>query len=92
MPAKELDDFVSSLALRIAKFPAAGLAVVKERVNAIALPPVEDIRRDSDLLLQRANSQEFQKIMQAVMKLGFQTPQGELDLGQMMDDAAKVHS
>jgi hypothetical protein len=26
--------------------------VVKERVNAIALPPVEDVRRDSDLFAE----------------------------------------
>src|ERR671925_2023188 len=37
LPAKELDDFVKSLAHRIAGFPAAGHAAVKERVNAIAL-------------------------------------------------------
>src|SRR5262249_41977530 len=49
LPAAVLSDFVSSLAHRIAGFPAAGHAVVKERVNAIALAPVEDFRRDSDL-------------------------------------------
>ena len=48
LPADALDDFVSSLARRIASFPAAGRAVVKERVNAIALAPIEDFRRDSD--------------------------------------------
>ncbi len=37
LPAATLGDFVSSLAQRIASFPAAGLSVVKDRVNAIAL-------------------------------------------------------
>src|SRR5262249_28458732 len=37
LPAAELERFVSSLAHRIARFPAAGHAVVKERVNAFAL-------------------------------------------------------
>jgi enoyl-CoA hydratase/carnithine racemase len=41
MPADEQEEFVSSLAHRIAKFPAAAHAVVKDRVNAIALAPVE---------------------------------------------------
>ena len=86
MPAKELDDFVSSLALRISKFPAAGRAVVKERVNAIALPPAEDIRVDSKLFLDGAGTKEFQEVMQAVIKRGFQTREGELDLGRMMGD------
>lgn len=44
LPAAELGDFVSSLAQRSAKFPAAGRAVVKERVNAITLPSAEDLR------------------------------------------------
>src|SRR5580693_6337431 len=44
LPAHALDGFVKSLAHRIAKFPAAGLALVKERVNAIALAPAEDFR------------------------------------------------
>ena len=49
LPAAELDGFVSSLARRIAAFPAAGHINVKRRVNAIALAPVEDFRRDSDM-------------------------------------------
>jgi enoyl-CoA hydratase/carnithine racemase len=44
LPAAALDDFVSSLAHRIARFPTSGLAVAKERVNAIALAPVEEFR------------------------------------------------
>src|SRR5262252_4009370 len=48
LPADRLDDFVRSLAHRIAKFPAAGRAVVKERVNAITLAPAADFQRDSD--------------------------------------------
>jgi enoyl-CoA hydratase/carnithine racemase len=53
LPADALGDFVSSLAHRIARFPAAGHAVVKDRVNAIALAPIEDFRRDSDLFAER---------------------------------------
>ena len=48
LPAASLDAFVRSLAHRIATFPAAGRLAVKERVNAIALAPVEEFRRDSD--------------------------------------------
>src|SRR5689334_10352686 len=42
LPAGELDAFVRALARRIAGIPAAGRALVKERVNAIALAPAED--------------------------------------------------
>jgi enoyl-CoA hydratase/carnithine racemase len=55
LPAAELRDFVRSLAHRIAGFPAAGLAAVKERVNAISLAPTEDFRRDSDRRRGRAD-------------------------------------
>jgi enoyl-CoA hydratase/carnithine racemase len=86
LPAAELDDFVRSLALRIAKFPAAGHAVVKERVNAIALPTVEDIRRDSDLFLEGTRTNEFQELTQAAMQRGFQTRDAEMNLGRLVAD------
>jgi enoyl-CoA hydratase/carnithine racemase len=88
LPADELEDFVSSLAHRIARFPAAGQAVVKERVNAIALAPVEDFRRDSDLFLDGVRTPESQGLIQAAMKRGFQTRDAELTLGQMLGDLA----
>jgi enoyl-CoA hydratase/carnithine racemase len=84
LPAHEIDEFVSSLAHRIAKFPAAGRAVVKERVNAIALPSVEDIRRDSDLFLEGTRTNEFQELTKAAMKRGFQTRDGEMDLARLV--------
>lgn len=92
LPAMELDSFVRALALRIAQFPAAGRAVVKERVNAIALPPEEDVRIDSKLFLEGASTKEFQEITTAAFKYGFQTREAELKLGQMMGDVAKTIS
>ena len=86
LPADEIDEFVSSLAHRIAKFPAAGHAVVKERVNAIALPTVEDIRRDSDLFLEGTRTNEFQELTKAAMKRGFQTRDGEMNLARLMGE------
>jgi enoyl-CoA hydratase/carnithine racemase len=90
LPAKELGDFVRSLAHRIAKFPAAGLVTVKERVNAIALAPVEDFRQDSDLFGERASKPEATSRFQAALKHGFQTRDAEMDLagllGRLTDD------
>ena len=86
LPADEIDEFVSSLAHRIAKFPAAGHAVVKERVNAIALPTAEDIRRDSDLFLEGTRTDEFQELTKAAMKLGFQTREAEMDLARLVGE------
>jgi enoyl-CoA hydratase/carnithine racemase len=86
LPADEIDEFVRSLALRIAKFPAAGHAVVKERVNAIALPTVEDIRRDSDLFLEGTRANQFQELTRAAMKRGFQTRDAEMDLERLVSE------
>jgi enoyl-CoA hydratase/carnithine racemase len=86
LPADVLDGFVKALAHRIAKFPAAGLAAVKERVNAIALAPIEDFRRDSDLFGEVSRTPEAQSRFQAAFKRGFQTRNAELDLGRLLGD------
>ena len=76
----ELGEFVRALAHRIASFPAAGRAVVKDRVNAIALAPAEDFRRDSDLFLEGVREPEAQSRIGAAIERGFQTRDAELDL------------
>jgi enoyl-CoA hydratase/carnithine racemase len=86
LPAGELGDFVSLLAHRIASFPAQGRAVVKDRVNAIALAPAEDIRRDSDLFLEGTRTNRFQALTQAAMKRGFQTRDAEMDLARLVGE------
>jgi enoyl-CoA hydratase/carnithine racemase len=84
LPADALGDFVSSLAQRIASFPSAGRAVVKERVNAIALAPVEDFRRDSDLFGEGVRAPEVQKRIATAMKRGLQTRDAELSLARVL--------
>jgi enoyl-CoA hydratase/carnithine racemase len=84
LPASAVDGFVSSLAQRIAGFPAAGRVVVKERVNAIALAPVDDFRRDSDLFGEGVRNPEAQQRIQAAVKRGFQTREAEMTLGLLL--------
>jgi enoyl-CoA hydratase/carnithine racemase len=86
LPANELGEFVRSLARRIAKFPAAGLVAVKDRVNAITLAPTEDFRRDSDLFGEASRNAEAQSRFQAAFKRGFQTRDAELDLARLLGD------
>jgi enoyl-CoA hydratase/carnithine racemase len=86
LPAAELGDFVKSLAHRIARFPAAGLAQVKDRVNAITLAPAEDFRRDSDLFGEGVHNPEAQSRFNAALKHGFQTRDAELDLARLLGD------
>jgi enoyl-CoA hydratase/carnithine racemase len=86
LAADVLDDFVRSLATRIAGFPAAGQAVVKDRVNSIALAPVEDFRRDSDLFGEGVRTAEVQSAIETAMKRGLQTREGELNLSRILGD------
>jgi enoyl-CoA hydratase/carnithine racemase len=88
LPAKALGDFVRSLAHRIAGFPAGGQVVVKERVNAIALAPAEDFRRDSDLFGEGVRNPEAEKRIQAAINRGFQTRDAEMSLGRLLGDLA----
>lgn len=60
--------------------------MVKERVNAIALAPVEDFRRDSDLFGESARAPEVQAAIGAAMKRGLQTRDWELDMGRALDN------
>ena len=86
LPADELDAFVRSLAHRIAGFPAAGHVAVKARVNAIALAPVDDFRRDSDLFGEGVRNPEAQNRIEAAMRRGFQTRDAEMNLAQLLGE------
>ena len=89
LPAEELGDFVSSLAQRVAAFPAAGHAVVKQRVNAVALAPAEDFRRDSDLFAEAVRKPEAQGLLAAALRSGLQTRDAEMDLASMLGELAR---
>jgi len=86
LPTADLGEFVRSLAHRIAGFPAAGRAVLKDRVNAISLAATDDVRRDSDLFLECARDSEARRRIQLAMTRGFQTHDGELALTKMVGD------
>jgi enoyl-CoA hydratase/carnithine racemase len=90
LPAHALAEFVRSLAHRIAKFPSAGHAALKQRVNAIALASADDFRRDSDLFGESVQNPETQARMQAAMKRGFQARDAEMNLSGMLGELDAV--
>jgi hypothetical protein len=71
---------------RIARFPVVGHLTVKDRIDAIALAPVEVFRRDSDLFGEGVRNPEAQRQIQTAMKRGFQTRDAEMNLARMLGD------
>jgi enoyl-CoA hydratase/carnithine racemase len=88
LPAAALEEFVRTLAHRIADFPPAGRTALRERVNAISLAPAGDLRRDSDLFLECARDHESQRRMQVALARGFQTHDGEMRLPDLVRELA----
>jgi enoyl-CoA hydratase/carnithine racemase len=88
MPATALGAFVGALAQRIARFPAAGLLAIKERVNAITLASATEFRRDSDLFGEEVHNPETQDRIQAAMRRGLQTRHAEMEFATILDDLA----
>jgi enoyl-CoA hydratase/carnithine racemase len=78
LPDAELGPFVNALAHRIASFPRAGIATIKERINAIALAPERELQADSSLFGQTAAHPETQARVKALFARGLQQV-GELD-------------
>jgi enoyl-CoA hydratase/carnithine racemase len=86
VPADTIADFVRSLAIRIAGFPAGARALVKDRVNAIALASQEEFRRDSDLFLTTVQDQEAQLRLAMAFEHGLQTREAELSMARMVGE------
>src|SRR5262245_20579240 len=85
LPAKELGNFVRLLAHRIAKFPAAGVVTVKERVNAITLASVEDFRRGFRSLRRRRAQPRSRRAIPSRLQARFPDPRGGNGLGPVAE-------
>lgn len=70
----------------------AGHLAIKDRVNAIALAPAEDFRRDSEVFGAGLRNPEAQNLSQAAMKRGLQTRDSGMDLARMLGGLADPQS
>ena len=79
LPASALDHFVRIARASDRQVSGRRPCAVKDRVNAIALAPVEDFRRDSRSLRARACATPKRKVASsAAMERGFQTRDAEM--------------
>ncbi|HEX4360222.1 MAG TPA: enoyl-CoA hydratase/isomerase family protein [Pseudonocardia sp.] len=87
LPDAELDAFVDGLAARIASFPTGALLAAKERVNAVTLPDVAEVRADARLFQRFVASDALRSRARTLFDRGFQTRGDvELNLGRAIGE------
>jgi enoyl-CoA hydratase/carnithine racemase len=88
LAADEIDDFVDSLAYRIASFPAEAIALAKQSVNNAELPLGEGLREEAFLFQQTLRTKGAQRNMRRFLEMGGQTREGEMKVGELMGRVA----
>jgi enoyl-CoA hydratase/carnithine racemase len=87
LPDAELDEFVATLARRIASFPSAAIQTTKRAINELTLPPAEAVRADGRRFQELVAAPEVQDRSKELFGRGFQTRGPlELDLGTRIAD------
>lgn len=79
LPDAELDDFVTTLARRIASFPAEAVTATKHVINELALPPADAYRSDARRFQYFTKTDAVQARSAELFARGLQT-RGELEL------------
>jgi enoyl-CoA hydratase/carnithine racemase len=79
LPLKELDDFVDTLAFRIASFPAHALEKIKTEVNATDKSFEEGMLQECRLFNETLGEPETRRIFDMLPTSGAQTPEFELE-------------
>lgn len=88
LPAHLIEDYVSSLAQRIASFPAEAVRLAKRSVEAAALPLDEGCKIEADLFQALLFSDTARQKMQRFLELGVQTREGEMRVADLSAEVA----
>jgi enoyl-CoA hydratase/carnithine racemase len=88
--ANGLDDFVDSLAKRIACWPAEAIAMCKASINNAEMPLREGLLEEAFLFQQTLRTNGAQQNMRKAMAMGLQTRSGELRMGELCYEFAQA--
>ena len=88
LPAHLIEAHVSSLAQRIASFPAEAVRLAKKSVEAAALPLDEGCKIEAELFQTLLFSDTARQNMQRFLELGGQTREGELRVADLSAEVA----
>ena len=81
--ADAIDDWVMSLARRIASFPVEAVRLAKESVNAAEMPLGDGLVEEAYLFQRLLRTDGAQTNMRRFMELGGQTREGEMRVGEL---------
>jgi enoyl-CoA hydratase/carnithine racemase len=81
--ADEIDDWVMTLARRIASFPVESVRLGKESVNAAELPLSQGLAEEAYLFQRLLRTDSAQTNMRRYMEIGGQTREGEMRVGEL---------
>lgn len=81
--ADEIDDWVMTLARRIASFPVESVRLGKESVNAAELPLSQGLTEEAYLFQRLLRTDSAQRNMRRYMEIGGQTREGEMRVGEL---------
>tara|TARA_B110000037_G_scaffold212221_1_gene264709 strand:- start:20 stop:844 length:825 start_codon:yes stop_codon:yes gene_type:complete len=84
MPEAELDEFVSTLAYRIASFPREAIAATKQAMDYSDSNITQGLLEEQHLFNQTRVMHESQRRMAKFMESGAQTREGELELDSII--------
>ena len=88
LPAHLIEAHVSSLAQRIASFPAEAVRLAKKSVEAAALPLDEGCKIEAELVQTLLLSDTARQKMRRFLELGGQTREGELRVAELSAEVA----
>jgi enoyl-CoA hydratase/carnithine racemase len=93
VPDAELDDFVGSVARRIASFPAEAVRSAKSAINELSLAPPEDIRADARRFQQFVQSDALKARVGELFSRGLQRRGPvEDELGAQLESLPQVQA